>query len=87
MTTSRKTRRWTAELSCGGQPFDVQTSSSDTLREQSKSAVDLARAYIDLGVGSDAAVIVYKTTQSGTVRHSSVYVYRDYDGKIKTQRN
>lgn len=86
-TRTLRTRKWTAELSCGGAPYTVQTSSSDTLKAQRESAIGLARAYIGDGVGSDAAVVLYKTTASGgTVRHSSVYVYRDEDGSIRVQR-
>jgi len=84
MTT--KTRKWTATLSVGGQEFDVQKSVNDTLLNQTREAVELARSYISMEMGSDAAVVLYKTTQAGTVRHSSRYVYRDYDGKIKVQR-
>jgi hypothetical protein len=81
-------RTWIATVSVAGQERPAPLSVGDTLRSQTALAVAEARALIEQELGSDAAVVLYKTTKArGTERHSSVYVYRDdRDGSIKTQR-
>jgi hypothetical protein len=83
------TRKWTAELSVGGQEFPCPTSARDTLADQIAAAVAEARELIcEYEIGSDASVTLYKRTQRDGLKYDrSVYVYRDYETReIRVQR-
>lgn len=86
-------RKWTAEVSCGGQPVAFDYPNSDTLREVERAAVAAARSAIAREEGSDASVVISKQLKGDAepVRDRSVYVYRTWtaagDPRIDVQRS
>jgi hypothetical protein len=82
-------RKWTATLCVAGQEFPAPISAHDTLADQTRVVVAEAASLIrDYEIGSDASVTLYKQLRDddAPVRDRSVYVYRDDNGQIKTQR-
>jgi hypothetical protein len=77
------TRKWTVELSVGGQSIPVAYGNSDTLRAVVLAAKDAAyNAIFREEIGSDASLVVFKQLKGDAepVRDRSFYGFRDWNG-------
>lgn len=87
MSVRTDTRKWTADVSVGGQSFGLTADDyadvlcGDTLRDTVARAKTIAESAIEQKVGSDASIIVFKQLKgdSEPVRDRSFYGYRDWD--------
>lgn len=87
----RVERKWTATVSVAGQDYsDLLELTNDTLKDTTNAAVALATYLIrEQELGSDASVVLFKQLRGDVEpkRDRSVYVYRDFDGTIRTQQS
>jgi hypothetical protein len=90
-TNATAPRKWTAEVSVAGQDVTSMLElplGTDTLAATTQAAVALATRLIRDELGSDASVWLFKQRRDDAepIRDRAVYVYRDDNGAVRTQR-